>query len=101
MSIFFRIKNAFLIGYWAYKNPQTIQDSNMKMISDLFGLILKVAKESRPYMTQIAYIHPDTKEPQEIVSIWAGAGIGSDPLKRITELQKEISQLKAQLLSKI
>ena len=43
MSIFFRIKNAFLIGYCAYKNPQTIQDSNMKMISDLFGLILKLS----------------------------------------------------------
>ena len=52
-------------------------------------------------MTQIAYIHPDTKEQCEIVSIWAGAGIGAEPNKRISELQKEISQLKAQLLSHV
>ena len=100
-NIYYRISNAIKIGIWAFKNPQSIQESNMKMLSDLFGLILKVAKESRPYMTSIAYVHPDTKDNMEIVAIWAGAGIGADPNKRIGGLHKEISSLKAQLINHI
>lgn len=34
---------------------------------------------------------------QEIVSIWAGSGIGSDPLKRISELIEENKQLKSEI----
>jgi len=100
-NIYYRILNAIKIAIWAFRNPKSIQPSNMKMISDLLGLILKVAKESRPYMTSIAYVHPDTKDNMEIVAIWAGAGIGADPNKRIAELQKEISSLKTQLLVNI
>lgn len=96
-----RIKNSFKIAYWAFKNPQSLQPSNFKMLSDLLGLILKVAKESRPLMTRLAFIHPETKEQQDIVSIWAGAGLGADPYKRIEELQKEIRLLKAQALDRI
>lgn len=66
------------------------------MLSDLLGLILKVAIEDRHRMTHIAYVHPDEGEKQ-IVSIWAGAGIGADPVKRIAELLSENSHLKSQL----
>ena len=96
-----RIINSLKIAYWAYKNPSTLNMHNMKMLSDLLGFILKVAKDSRPLMTQIAYIHPDTKEKIDIVSIWAGAGLGANPYKRIEELQKEISLLKSQALDRI
>lgn len=101
MKRFYRISNAFKIAIWAFKNPQLLNEKNFIVLSDLLGLILKVAQESRPMMTKIAYIHPDTKEHKDIVTIWAGAGLGADPYYRIMELQKEISRLKAQLLDHV
>lgn len=94
--IYYRISNAIKIGWWAFKNPDSLTESNFKMLSDLFGLIMKVATEQRHRMTHIAYIHPDEGE-KEIVSIWAGAGIDADPLKRIKELLAENATLKARL----
>ncbi len=91
---YYRITNAFKIGLWAFKNPDSLK--NFKMLSDLFGLIMKVATEDRHMMTHLAYVHPEEGEKQ-IVSIWAGAGMGADPTKRISELLKENSMLKAQL----
>lgn len=96
MRIYYRIKNAIKIGWWAYKNPTTLQEHNFKMLSDLMELILKVATEDRHMMTHLAYVHPDEGE-QQIVSIWAGAGMGAEPTKRIAELLSENSKLKAQL----
>ena len=93
---YYRITNAFKIGLWAFKNPDSLKESNFKMLSDLFGLIMKVATEDRHMMTHIAYVHPEEGEKQ-IVSIWAGAGMGAEPTKRIAELIKENSMLKAQL----
>ena len=93
---YYQITNAFKIGFWAFRNPDSLKESNFKMLSDLFGLIMKVATEDRHVMTHLAYVHPDDGEKQ-IVSIWAGAGIGAEPTKRIAELLKENSMLKAQL----
>lgn len=93
---FVNIYHAIKIGYWAYKNPQSIQKDNMKMLSDLLGLILSVATEKRHRMSRIAAVHPDEGE-KEIVVIWAGAGIAADPYNRITELLKENDLLKEQL----
>ena len=93
---YYRITNAIKIGLWAFKNPDSLKESNFKMLSDLFGLIMKVATEDRHMMTHLAYVHPEEGEKQ-IVSIWAGAGMGADPTKRIAELLKENSMLKAQL----
>lgn len=93
----YRIINAFKFGYWAYKNPQVLNGSNMKMLADLLGLILKVAKEEKPYMTHIGFIHPEDGSKHEIVSIWAGSGIGAEPTKRIKELLEENSKLRAEL----
>jgi len=97
------IKNliyAFKVAKWAYKNPQTMNADNFKMLSDLLGLILKVAKEHRHMMTHIAYIHP-TEGEQKIVSIWAGSGVASSPTKRIEELLKEVSRLESLLSDRI
>lgn len=69
-----RLINALKFGYIAFKNPTTIYAHNLKMLTDLHGLILKVATEDKHLMTHIAYVHPDEGEKQ-IVSIWAGAGI--------------------------
>jgi hypothetical protein len=93
---YYRITNAFKIGLWALKNPDSLKEHNFKMLSDLLGLIMTVASENRHMMTHIAYVHPQEGEKQ-IVSIWAGAGMGADPTKRIAELLKENSMLKAQL----
>lgn len=93
---YYRVSNAIKIGFWALKNPDSLKESNFKMLSDLFGLIMKVATEDRHMMTHIAYVHPDEGEKQ-IVSIWAGAGMGAEPTKRISELLSENSMLKAQL----
>lgn len=100
-NAYYRIINSIKIGLWAFNNAETLNGNNFKMLSDLLGLILKVAKESRPIMSQIAFIHPDSKEKHDIVSVWAGAGLGADPYNRIMELQKEISRLKALLLDNV
>jgi hypothetical protein len=94
--LYYRITNAFKIGLWAFKNPDSLKENNFKMLSDLFVLIMKVATEDRHMMAHLAYCLPEEGEKQ-IVSIWAGAGIGADPTKRIAELLKENSSLKAQL----
>jgi len=96
---YYRITNAFKVGFWAFKNPETIKESNFKMLSDLLCLIMKVADENRHFMTHIAFVHPkiENGKEQQIVSIWAGAGISADPTKRIAELITENSILKAQL----
>ena len=93
---YYRIVNAITIGVWAFKNPDSCRKGNFKMLSDLFGLIMQVAIEDKHRMTHICYIHHEEGEKQ-IVSIWAGAGMGADPTKRIAELLKENSILKAQL----
>jgi hypothetical protein len=93
---YYRITNALKIGWWAFKNPDSLKESNFKMLSDLFGLIMKVATEDRNMMTHLAYVHPEEGEKQ-IVSIWAGAGMGAEPTKRISKLLSENAMLKAQL----
>lgn len=93
---YYRVSNAIKIGFWAFKNHNSLEKSNFKMLSDLFGLIMKVATEDRHMMTHIAYVHPYEGEKQ-IVSIWAGAGMSAEPTKRISELLSENSILKAQL----
>lgn len=80
----------------AFMNPQVFQMSNFKMICDLFILIFKVSSEHRHMMTRIAYVHPDEGE-KAIVSVWCGAGMESDPTKRISELLTENARLKEQL----
>jgi len=95
-----RVLNAVKIGYWAFKNPKTLQVGNFKMLSSLFELICKVSLEDRHLMSHIAYVHPEEGEKQ-IVSIWAGAGIESSPTKRIKELIEENAELKLQLSSMI
>ncbi len=94
------ILNFFVFGYWAFQNPLTISPSNFKMLSDLLGLIMRVSKEDIPYMTHIAFVHPIEGE-QQIVSIWAGAGMGAEPTKRIAELVEENIKLKAELIKQI
>ena len=93
---YYRIKNSITIAWWAFQNPDTLHTSNFKMLSSLLELILKVATENRHMMTHIAYAYPDGEQKQ-IVSIWAGAGIGAEPTKRISELLAENAMLKAKL----
>ena len=97
---FFRIKNAIKIGWWAFKNPKSLQENNFKMLSGLLEMILKVAHERRPLMSNIAMVYPDG-EQEEIVAIWAGAGMGADPTKRIAELLSENAMLKAELSKRV
>ena len=68
------------------------------MLSDLFKMIMEVSIEDRHMMTHLAYLHPEEGEKQ-IVSIWAGAGMGANPTKRIAELLSENSKLKMQYLN--
>lgn len=91
-----RVKNAIKLFFWGLKNPQLLQHGNFKLLSDLYVLMLKVAKEERPLMTQVAYVSP-TGEELPIVSLWVGSGIGASPYKRISELVAENNKLKAEL----
>lgn len=97
---YYRFHNAIKLGIWAFMKPDTLNESTFKMLSDLLVMILKVATDNKHMMTHIACIHPDEGEKQ-IVSIWAGAGIGAEPTKRIAELLSENSRLKAELARNI
>jgi len=66
-------------------------------MGDLLGLIMKVAADNKPYVTHIAYINPDDGNGRDIVSLWAGSGVGADPVKRIEELVAENRKLKSLL----
>lgn len=92
-----RLFNAIKIGFLAFRNPQTFQHGNLKMLTDLFVLIMKVSTEKRNMMTRLAFVHPENAEVNEICSIWCGAGMTSDPTKRISELIEENMLLKQQL----
>jgi hypothetical protein len=98
-NFYYRVKNAFKVGLWAFKNPDTLVEGNFKMLSDLLALIMKVSTENKHMMTHIAYVSPEGVE-NKIVSIWAGAGIGAEPIARISELIKENHILKDQLDNK-
>lgn len=95
-NILLRFTNAFKVAWWAWKNPQTMAAHNFRMLSDLLALIFKVSVENKHYISHIAFIHPNEGEKQ-IVSIWAGAGVAADPVKRISELIEENAKLKSQL----
>ena len=96
-----RITNALKICWWAFINPKTMQHSTFKMASDILVMIMKVASEDRHRMTHIAFIHPEDNKEHQIVSIWAGAGIAADPLKRIAELIEENRRLKLLIAEEI
>lgn len=95
-----RLINAIRIGHMAFKQPQAFNQAMFKMLVNLMDMIFKVAIEDRPRMTHIAYLHPDEGEKQ-IVSLWAGAGMGADPVTRIKELQDEISRLRLELALRV
>lgn len=94
-ALYYRIFNAIKLGFWAMKNPVALHEHNFKMISGLLNLIMKVATENRHRMAHISFVH--LGEEKQIVSIWADAGIGAEPTKRIAELFEENSKLKAKL----
>jgi len=96
-----RLFNAIKIGMMAFMHPQMLQQSNFKLLVDLFMLIMKCATEKRHMMTRLAYVHPEAGTENEIVSIWAGAGMTSDPTRRISELLEENAKLKAELSAMI
>lgn len=95
-----RIVNACKVFWWAIKNPKTFNYHVLKLMGDLHALILKVQHEDRHMMTRICYVHPAEGE-KTIASIWVGAGLESDPTKRIEELLAENAKLKNLLAEKI
>lgn len=95
-KVIWTLKNASILFVWACQNPLSMNAKNFKLLSDLLTIIFKVAEENRPYVSHIGFVNPpDSKN--SIVSIWAGAGTGADPINRIEELAKENNKLKAML----
>jgi len=89
-----RILTGFKVGFWAMRNQEVLAENTFKMLSELLNLILKVSCEDRHYMTQIVITNHMDDSVQPIVYIWAGAGAGAAPLKRIQELVEENNLLK-------
>ena len=88
-----KLLNAIKFAFWYYKNPQVMELQHFENMGILYGLILNVAKENKPYIRKLATIDVDNVQ-HELVCVWAGSGIGADPIKRIEELVKENTQLK-------
>lgn len=102
MKLSIKIKTIFIVAIYMWKHPHPLNESIFQLMSQIMEFILKVAKEEKPYMCNFGIIQTDKKE-HAIVSLWAGAGIGADPLLRIKELLDENQQLKSEImkLSKI
>lgn len=96
----FRLINAIKFGGWAYKHNDIFNENMFKMLSDILMLLLKVSTEDKHYMTEIMVTNPQTGIAQPIVKIWAGAGINTEPLKRIQELIEENQALRDSLRPK-
>lgn len=97
MTIINRLSAAISATILVFKHPNVFNNDVFEMAGKLLEFVTKVAEEQRPYMTKFGIINLKTKEKFEIVSIWAGPGIGADPYDRITELIKENSLLKETL----
>jgi hypothetical protein len=87
---------ALQVAVMAYKNPNVLTEVNFKMLCSLLKLILEVSESRNHRLSHLCYLHPEEGQ-KEIVSIWAGAGVGAEPIKRIEELISENQQLKNQL----
>lgn len=92
------LTNACRIFYLCLKKPEFVPQ--LEMLNHLAELMIKVVDEEQPYMTQIAAVNTETKKNYDIVSIWAGKGVGADPVKRIRELRDENDLLKRVIANK-
>lgn len=102
MSIFIaRFIKAFQMGWMAFKNPLLFDKSNFYAMGKILEIVLKVGAERKPMMVHVAYMHPSLHEESDVVSIWAGAGVGADPVKRIKELVQENDKLKRMLAEQV
>ncbi len=92
-----KLNTACKIFVLAFMSDNSFTYKNLKMITSLYEMIFRVAKEYKPLMTHIAYIHPIDGKEESLVSLWAGSGYDASPIKRIDELRKEIEMLRAEL----
>jgi hypothetical protein len=92
-----RIKVSLKLAYWSFKNPTVLNVAMFKMLSDILALILKVATENKHMVSHIAFVELKTDNPTPMVSIWAGAGEGASPIRRIEELIVENTELRRRL----
>lgn len=98
-SFLLKVKMSIRMAVWSYKHPDTLNESIFIMLGQLLEFIFKVSIEQKPYMTSVLIKCDDEKK--EIVSLWAGAGIGAEPIKRIQELKEENELLKLELYKKL
>ena len=99
MTIINKIKAAINAAIIVFKNPYIFNKDVCDMTVKLLEFVTKVAEEESPYMTSFGLINLKTKEKTEIVSLWAGCGIGASPNKRIKELLEENYLLKEKLIN--
>lgn len=100
-TLIFRIVRGFQMGWMAFKQPLLFDKSNFTAMGKVFEIILKVGQERKPMMVHVAYMHPSNQEESDVVSIWAGSGVGANPIDRIKELSEENMKLKKLLAEEI
>jgi hypothetical protein len=91
------LKTAIRLFFYVFKYPELFVNRNLEKLGSLYAFLFKVAEDEKPYMVQFGYVDFYTKEKYTIVSIWAGIGVGADPLKRIEELVEENEYLKKKI----
>jgi hypothetical protein len=99
-TILYKIELAIVVGLWAYINHEMININTLKILTDFLVLILKVSTENKHLITHIGCLDPQTDQKQQIVSVWAGAGISANPIQRIEELINENKILRSKLITK-
>lgn len=102
MKIFIsRFIKAAQMAWMAFKHPLLFDKGNFKAMGEILKIVLKVGAERRPMMVHVAYVHPSLNEDGDVVTIWAGAGVGANPAKRIKELAEENDKLKRLLAEQV
>ena len=91
-----RLMNAIQMGVLVWRKPENFNTDSLRMASDITTMIFDVGKDQKHRMTRLCLVHVHGTT-HEVVSLWAGAGIGSSPTKRIEELLEENRLLKREL----
>lgn len=99
--LYLRFVKAAQMAWMAFNNPFLFDKANFKTMAKVLEIVLKVGAERRPMMFHVAYVYPSFQEKSDVVSIWAGAGVGANPTERIKELVAENEKLKKILAEEI
>lgn len=97
MTIINRIIGAITFGISFYKNPMLMQGSFMKLITNIFDLLVQSSESETPLASKIVIF--DGEGEENALTLWCCSGANASYIDRSIELKKENDELKLKLSS--